>query len=398
MRDRLKKALPVIILAVIGLGVSVTIEALHRKLATDVNYTSFCNVSARVNCDVVLGSRYASLAGFSVATWAILYYLGILGLAGGGVAARRASMRATLAALAFASAVWGVLFSIYMAVIAFAVLHAVCMMCGTLYLVNVGLFGTAWRLRSALRVGRRRQAARRSGQDQLVFASSLIVALALVGLGSWEALGRGGQLATAAAIQRQRPDFYRWYFARPVAQLPADTGRNARGDPNAPVTIVEFSDFECGHCAAFHKSLEEVLHRVGRDVRVVFRHFPLDRSCNPGVPTRVHPEACLAAVASECAAEQGKFWQFQDLLFTHQRQLGRAFLLQYAARVGLDVPRFTGCLGSSTARARVERDAQEGAELGIDSTPTIFINGRRIKGALDPELLRSAVTLARAGH
>jgi protein-disulfide isomerase/uncharacterized membrane protein len=397
MWERVKKGLPVFILAGIGLGVSIGLEIVHRRLAADVNYTSFCNVSATVNCDVVMSSRYALLAGLPVSTWAILYYLAVLGLVAGITSVRRAPLRETLGTLTLAAALWGVVFSAYMAVVAFAVLHTVCVMCSALYLVNVSLFPASWRLRNGVRMMGRRQGAERARRDRWVLIGSVGAAVLLIAVGSWEALGRGEYLSDPAEIARQRPDFYRWYLAQPLLQMPADA-THSRGSADAPVTIVEFSDFECGHCSAFHQSLEDVLRRVGPSVRVVFRHFPLDSACNPKVASRLHPQACLAAAASECAGEQGKFWQYHNVLFENQQRLDREFLIGYATRLGLDVARFTACLGSEAAKARVERDAQEGARLGVDSTPTFFINGRAIKGALDPERLSDALTLARANR
>jgi protein-disulfide isomerase len=159
---------------------------------------------------------------------------------------------------------------------------------------------------------------------------------------------------------------------------------------------VEFSDFECGHCANFHRSLVSVLRRFGRGIRVVFHHFPLDAACNRKLTARFHPQACLAAVASECAAEQGKFWQYHDILFDNQQRLDRQSLIAYAARLKLDGARFSACLESPATLARVESDITTGVDLGVDSTPTLFINGRLVKGTLEPDLLTDAVTLARA--
>jgi len=398
MLDRAKKVLPVLVLAAIGLGISVAIETIHRRLAADVNYVSFCNVNARVNCDAVLGSRFASLGGISVANWAIIHYLVVLSLAAGVAGVRSAARRETLAKLLTVLALWGLLFSMYLAVVAFGVLRTVCLMCSALYLVSVTLFVAAWWLRAAVRTSRRRGAADRLGRDRLVVTGSLVAALALIVIGGWEAFGGGVQPLDAGAIARERPDFYRWYLAQPVAEVPPDPSdeSHARGSVDAPVTLIEFSDFECGHCAAFHTSLEDVLPRFGQTVRVIFRHFPLDPACNPSVSALLHPRACLAAIAAECAAEQRKFWQYQDLLFDNQQQLERQFLIAYASRLGLDVPRFTACLASPEARARVEHDAKVGAQLGIDSTPTMFLNGRTIRGALDAEKLITALTLAQA--
>ena len=397
MSDRVKKIAPVAVITAIGLGVSAIIQVVHGRLAADVNYVSFCNVSASVNCDVVLSSRYAALAGLPVSMWAILYYLATFGMLTGIVVANRATTRETLGTLVLAAAAWGLLFSSYMAVVAFFVLRTICLMCSTLYLVSIGLFLAAWHLRRGLRVAGRRQAVARSGRERLVFIAGVIAAAVLIAVGSWEALGRGATPTDAGEIKRRRPEFYHWYLSQPVAEVPIDAGRNTRGSADAPVIIVEFSDFECGHCAAFHESLDDVLHRMGPSVRVDFRHFPLDSACNPKVAASVHPSACLAAVAAECAGEQGKFWQYHNLLFANQQELGRAFLMQYATRLGMDVARFTDCLGSAAAEARVRDDAAAGARLGIDSTPTVFINGRKIKGALEPELLANAVVLAKTG-
>ncbi|MFI5396309.1 MAG: thioredoxin domain-containing protein [Candidatus Binatia bacterium] len=394
MYERLKKILPVLILALLGLGISVVAEAVHLRLAANPNYTSFCNISATINCDVVMGSRYAQLLGVSVSLWAVLYYLALIGLAAAFVGAAHARLREKLATVGLLLASWGLLFSAYMAVIAFGVLHSVCVMCSGLYLVNIGMFPAAWRLRSRLQTSGRQQAAQRHKQDRLVLVGVAIAALVLLAIGSWEAFGRGVRPSDAAAIARLHPDFYRWYMAQPVTRVPLDGG-HSRGNADATVAIVEFSDFECGHCAKFHASLDDVLLRVGQDIRVVFHHFPLDSECNPKVSSQLHRDACLAAVGSECAADQGKFWQYHNLLFDNQERLGRQSLIEYATQLGLDLPRFTQCLDSPQARTRVEQDINEAAALGIDSTPTVFINGRLIKGALEPDLLSDAVTLAR---
>jgi protein-disulfide isomerase/uncharacterized membrane protein len=395
MSERVTKIVPAAVIALIGLGVSALIQVVHGRLAADMDYVSFCNVSASVNCDVVLSSRYAWLVGLPVSMWAILYYLATCGMLTGIVVVNRAATRERLGTLVLGLAAWGLLFSFYMAVVAFFVLHTICLMCSALYLVNIALFLAAWHLRRGLRVAASRQAVARAGQERMVFIGAVVAAVALTALGSWEALGRGATPTDRAEIKRRHPDFYRWYQSQPFAAAPLDAGRNARGNADAPVTIVEFSDFECGHCAAFHASLDDVMHRMGPSVRIVFRHFPLDSACNPKVAASVHASACLAAVAAECAAEQGKFWQYHNLLFANQQELGRAFLIEYATRVGMDVARFTDCLGSAAAAARVRDDAAEGARLGIDSTPTVFINGRKIKGALDPEFLTDAVILAK---
>jgi protein-disulfide isomerase len=197
----------------------------------------------------------------------------------------------------------------------------------------------------------------------------------------------------AEAIARDNPDFYRWYLAQPKADVQIKANHTF-GAADAPITIVEFSDFESALCARLHQDIQGLLHGSDRKVRVVFHHFPLDSECNSKVTGRLHPQACLAAIAAECAGEQGKFWEYDNLLFEKHRKLGRKFLISYATRLGLKQNRFALCLASKDACRRVKRDAEAGAQLGIDSVPTTFINGRAIKGALAPGLLQDAIVLA----
>jgi protein-disulfide isomerase len=164
------------------------------------------------------------------------------------------------------------------------------------------------------------------------------------------------------------------------------------------VVIVEFSDFQCPHCARAYRDLKRVLPRFRSDVQVVFRHFPLDKSCNPAVTASAHPYACLAAAASECAAAQGRFWEYHDVLFEHQSALGRDHLVRYADDLGLDRARFLACLDSDAPRVAVRSDVAAAEKLGIKSTPTFFLNGRVLRGALESDKFEYAIRLERAAN
>lgn len=395
MADRLRKIFLPLILALAGLGISIVAQTVHMRLAANPSYTSFCNVNSSLNCDLVMTSRYARLGGIPISLWAIGYYLALVAVVIALAVVPSARRREKLATLAVLLASWGLLFSAYMAVIAFGVLHAVCMLCTGLYLVNIAVFPSAWRLRSRLRFAGRQSQASRAGQDRVLLIGGLVAAVAVLAIAGWETFGRGAHSSDIATIERQNPQFYRWYMAQPIVSLRRDGGQ-ARGDTTAAVMIVEFSDFECGHCASFHRSLDAVLRRSGQDIQVVFHHFPLDSGCNPKVNVPFHREACGAAVGAECAGDQGKFWPYHDLLFDNQQHLGRQSLIAYAAQLGLDVPRFTACLDGTEALARVKADIQKATALGVDSTPTIVINGRMLKAALEPDALSDAITLARA--
>jgi protein-disulfide isomerase len=144
------------------------------------------------------------------------------------------------------------------------------------------------------------------------------------------------------------------------------------GPADAPVTIVEFSDFHCPFCKRVLPVLTEVRSRYGDKVKLVYRDLPLDR---------LHPQARRAAEAARCAHDQNKFWEYHDLLFANAPQASPEQLKAYAEQVGLDVQAFERCLTSGKHAAAVQRNVDEGNRLGVGGTPAFFVNGRPLSGA-----------------
>ena len=137
------------------------------------------------------------------------------------------------------------------------------------------------------------------------------------------------------------------------------------GPASAPVTVVEFGDFECPSCRQAHPAVQFMLQHFGERVRFVFRHFPL---------REVHAHAELAAEAAEAAGAQGRFWPYADLLFNHQNQLDARHLSGYAAQLGLDMPRFENELKDGVYRQRVQEQIEIGNRLHVRATPTFYVN------------------------
>jgi Na+/H+ antiporter NhaA len=234
------------------------------------------------------------------------------------------------------------------------------------------------------------------------FTVSLLVAsLAFTGERLNEA--RLGVLATvvlAPAIS--------WVVTRMIRRLPSEVrarqiGRTAediidlsedvdperdhiRGPDDAPVTLVEYGDFECPYCGQAEGVIRELLSSMGGDVRYVWRHLPL---------SDVHPSAQLASEASEAAAAQGKFWDMYDTLLSHQNDLTPRDLVRYAGQLGLDVDRFQDELRRREYAPRVAEDVASADESGVSGTPTFFINGRRHYGVYDIDTLTEAVKAAK---
>ncbi|HXK29813.1 MAG: hypothetical protein A3H27_18140 [Acidobacteria bacterium RIFCSPLOWO2_02_FULL_59_13] len=163
-----------------------------------------------------------------------------------------------------------------------------------------------------------------------------------------------------------------------------------RGAAKAAVTLVEFSDFHCPFCKQSQATLKQLLEQYAGKVKFVYRDFPIES---------IHPGAQRASEAARCAHDQGKFWEFHDLLFANSPQSAPDDLKRYARQVGLDLARFEGCLSSGIHKATVQNDLADGARLGITGTPAFFINGRPLQGAqpletftrvIDEELARAA--------
>ena len=170
-----------------------------------------------------------------------------------------------------------------------------------------------------------------------------------------------------------------------AVQLVANEEDHIRGNSEASVTIIEFSDFQCPFCARFHPTVKQILNDYPDQVRWVYKHFPLDS---------IHPEARPSAEASECAAEQGKFWEFADGLFENQSRLGSNLYKEIASDIGLDVSQFESCVSSRKYKDHVEADLQEGIKSGITGTPGSFINGEKISGAVPYDSLKASVERA----
>jgi len=177
--------------------------------------------------------------------------------------------------------------------------------------------------------------------------------------------------------------------AEPLVDLYIDVDPerdHVRGPINAPVTVVEYGDFECPYCGRAEPVVRELLRDFG-DVRYVWRHLPLND---------VHPRAQLAAEAAEASADQGAFWEMHDLLLGNQDALRPPDLIAYAEQLELDIESFTNALRSHAGAARVAEDVDSADLSGVSGTPTFFINGRRHYGAYDIATLSAAVRVAGA--
>jgi protein-disulfide isomerase len=176
-----------------------------------------------------------------------------------------------------------------------------------------------------------------------------------------------------------------------VARLvvPVSERDHTSGPADAPVTLVEYGDYECLYCGQAYPIVKALQSRLGRRLRFAYRHFPL---------AEIHPLALGAAEAAEAAAAQGQFWEMHDLLYENQPALGESDLVRYAEQLELDVARFVNELARHTYEGRVREDFMSGVRSGVNGTPTFFINGIRHDGPWDIDGLGEALMAAAHVH
>ena len=176
----------------------------------------------------------------------------------------------------------------------------------------------------------------------------------------------------------------------PKLAVPVSSRDHAHGPEDAPVTLVEYGDYECEYCGRAYPVVKRVREELGDRLRFVFRNFAMNT---------IHEHAGVAAQAAEAAGAQGKFWEMHDLLYEHQDELAGADLVSYALKLGLEVYRFEADLAGEVFAKRVRDDFRGGVRSGVNGTPTFFINGVRHNGGHDYESLMAALrkALAEAG-
>lgn len=386
-RSKLTRLLVALALVcVVGAGFAATILYVHGQIdAHGESYTSFCTVNSTINCDRVLTSPYAKLGGISVAWLALASYLGLAALFALAARTGRDDSRVRLLGLGTVGVIGALVFSAYMAVTAAIRIEALCLLCTGLYavaLVNAGLAAAAFR------------SVRHAGgpsplPPMLAAATFLVSALGVTALGflTWTNSTEApisASIVTADDVKKADPEFYAWFTSQPKVGLSTLVrSEQVASLPHDKVVLVDFFDLECAHCKKNYLLIKDLVARRGQQIAIVHRHFPLDATCNDVVEVSVHPNACRAAEAVECAGLQGKHEEMIDILFANQGQLFAENLIRLGGKIGLDKDALQRCLDEHRTLPSVLADARAGAALDIQSTPTVFLGGRRIQGVLD---------------
>jgi len=388
--------------SMVGLVASVMLTQLHVKAHTRPNATSFCSVHSKVDCLSVAESPWAVLWGVPVSVWSIVFYaVLILGMLAVFVVQFRQQSRRrrgekgaegekgekgadgekgekgekgaqgervwhSMPGVMFVLAAEAFLGALVMAYISHFLVKSLCLVCAALYLVNTVLLVVSWlvcRAHGGVGVSVRRDVALWKRNPVRVAWAGLVM------------------VVIAGVLMAAYPNY--WRLNEPVGpgNLPhgmTQDGHAWIGAKNPALTIHEFSDYQCGFCRNFNARLRTILNKKKfRDrVRLVHHHYPLDHLCNPSVKQKIHSRACELARGAICAAEQGKFWHMNDMMFRRQRRRGGPNLQGLAAKLKLDIPRFEKCLRSDRAKKKLVQDMALGDRMskecigeGIPGTP-----------------------------
>jgi protein-disulfide isomerase/uncharacterized membrane protein len=399
-----------IVLGVIGAILSYLLLEHHVEIKSGIDVTSsYCNLSAQVNCDTAARSPWSELFGVSIASIGLAFYLmlAIVGLVS--LDTRQFPQRPFRDGLLIV-ALAASLVSIFLLFVSLVLLKSICPLCFGTYLVNFLLFGAAlWAglgtpISSRLKEG---------------FASALQLPLIVLGLRSPEGI-RSGLIARGLSIiavtifvgaillegylfaSLNRPDpgagdslrsqiSVQSWLAKPSVDLEitvrgATDSDYAKGSSGAPVRVVQFSDFECPMCRRFHETMEQILAKYPDQIQYVHKDFPLDQSCNPAIERKMHESACFAANLTRCAGEQGKFWELVRAIYTLpaiDQGEGAEVVVQQAYQraevLGLDSEALRECVESKRQQGKILDDIRLGNALQIPGTPAVYINGRMVQ-------------------
>lgn len=212
------------------------------------------------------------------------------------------------------------------------------------------------------------------GNPRGIFVFGLVAGIALtsVGYDIFSLQPAAADADTTVKVAADVADSDNTATAKTLAEV--TDADHVRGDlSKAKVVLIEYSDYECPFCSRHHPTMQEIYDTYGDDVAWVYRHFPLS----------FHPEAKPAALAAECADEQGKFWEYTDALFENQDSLGDSYYPKLAQELGLNVAQFTDCWESEKYLSVITADMASGRAAGVSGTPATFVNGQMVSGAVD---------------
>lgn len=375
-----------IIIAVLGVGVSFYSVA-HHVAVHQTGQTDFaCNISQKFSCDEVALSKYSEIGGIPLGVFGLGYFVANLvllgiGLAGGKTAKEHLHAYAAMVLI-------GLAVSLVYGGISVGVLGTYCLTCMGVYALTIVQAVILWIGRHDIPRDWEPKGVVSGGMTALIAVAAVIAAYNFLKPAQNANLAqkKGADGKPLPTLSEKAEDI-------PLAKSAyAGLGEDYRhGGDNAEVVIQEFADFQCPACQRVSGTLDQIHQEYGDKVLIVFRNYPLDNSCNGSVQQKMHEYACKAAVMARCAGQYGKFWQFYGVVYGNQPQLNNEKLKEWAKEIGLTDEQINSCWDNPDLMNKIKDDIALGNKLGVDSTPTLYINGKKVLGGRGIAELRGEI-------
>jgi protein-disulfide isomerase/uncharacterized membrane protein len=384
----------VIILAAAGLGICLYLYSLHVALLMgEIKISPLCGADGGLGCQSVTSSPYNSMMGLPLASWGAVFYSAMVLLGLGVVIFWRDSGRVYLRWILWLAGL-GLALDLYLAYVMVFRIQVACWLCISTYVINVAiilmLVKGVWQEPKPRVPMRAIFPGAKDAQGIDLYYRNAIKGLLIGGILFASVIVVGGSQFISKSLtgdDRVRLETLKEQLAKQKIRAVYADNRPAMGAADGALTVVEFSDFLCPFCAKAAKYLKLAESGNHDSARFVFRHYPLDKSCNRSLRSNVHPGACLLAEGSVCADEQKRFWEYHDIAFETKGEITRSVVMDIASDLGLDLGAFKSCLNSGRGLRAVKEDITAAIHAGVKSTPTLFINGRGLRGVPKPWML-----------
>lgn len=378
----------VLALAVVGILLS-GYSVQHHLLVKAQGFTdAACNINDSLSCDAAAKSKFSELFGFPLGVWGAGFFLAMIVLAF--LSSRTDKMGEESRQGGAILALVGLLTSLVLAVISWTYLSSWCPVCLGVYAVTLALGGVSFWARSSLLKGRNLTTISSGlGNGAIAVAATL----AIYNFAIKPAITPPPHSAKTESPNSDMSPVVKTipFTTSPYGGLGEDY---RKGSDTAKVVLQEFVDFECPACAGFYTTAKDLSKAMGDQLLVVFRNYPLDKSCNSEMKRELHKNACFIARMARCAGRYSKFWDYADIAFTRQKDASEERAKQWAAEVGLTQEQIDSCIQDNDILNKIKDDVAIGKELALQGTPAVFINGKEYHGQRDLDSLRSAVEKA----
>lgn len=371
--------LTILMLCITGLAVSAYLSFSHYRVYTDIGYKSFCAISKAINCDTVSQSSYSIFMGIPVPIWGVAGYVFMLItiLFSLNIKEKKMRLLSTLVLTAFIFS----LISLYLGIISAVKIHSYCIMCIVTYAVNFTLLYMFWLVK------------RRFENNNFIESLKLDFIF-------WKTVKTKALCAYLAftivslAAAFFLPRYWRFSFSRNTVQL--NTGVTEDGSPwigaeHPELTIVEYSDYMCFQCRKMHFFLRNLMDRYPEKIRVVHKHFPMDKRFDPVLKENLHPGSGILSLIAIYAATRNKFWKVDDFLYHYNMSNHAIYLRQIAEKTGLDLNLLKTGIHQPEIIQKLRRDIISGLKKNITGTPSYIINGKVYTGQIPAEILSSII-------